>query len=588
MAAPTPRSGDGLFDKIRRWVALHPNWTLTLAVLAALGPFLAKPFNIDDPLFLWVARQIHAHPGNPYGFAINWYGMAQPMWSVTENPPLAGYYLALAAGIFGWNEIGLHAAFLLPALALILGTHRLARRFCGRPLLAAIATLFMPVFLVSATTVMCDVLMLAFWVWAVVLWIEGMERDELWRLGGAGLLIALAEMTKYFGASLVPLLAAYSLLGKRRVGRWAQFLLIPLAVLCAYQFVTQALYGHSLLYCAMDYAAFSKGYLGFSHATAGLTALTFTGGCLAAAVFCAPLLWRWRMPSSLAAGAVLMAAALFLAGAVLKKYGSLPEASRPLVEFQIVFWALGGVWVLALAVADVFHGRDARSWLLALWVLGIFVFAAFFNWTVNGRSLLPMAPAVGILLARRWEQNVPAGRKIRPAAAAACLGAGALLAVLVARSDFLLAIAVRQGAQQVCAKSRPAGGALWFQGHWGFQYYMEALGAAPLDIKHSALKPGDYLASPANNTSLFQLNSETTILPGELCRLRAALAHDVERAGGRRFFCLGAGAAALCHWPRAAGNRVRLCFEANDSGGSKKLGWIPGRGRGIRQLEQFN
>ncbi len=41
---------------------------------------------------------------------------------------------------------------------------------------------------------------------------------------------------------------------------------------------------------------------------------------------------------------------------------------------------------------------------------------------------------------------------------------------------------------------------------------MEALGAAPLDIKHSALKPGDYLASPANNTSLFPLNSETTIL----------------------------------------------------------------------------
>jgi len=29
----------------------------------------------------------------------------------------------------------------------------------------------------------------------------------------------------------------------------------------------------------------------------------------------------------------------------------------------------------------------------------------FFNWTVNGRSILPMAPAVGILIARRLENN---------------------------------------------------------------------------------------------------------------------------------------------------------------------------------------
>jgi hypothetical protein len=55
-------------DKIRRWVALHPNWTLTLATRAALLPFLAKPFNIDDPLFIWTAHQIQSHPANPYGF----------------------------------------------------------------------------------------------------------------------------------------------------------------------------------------------------------------------------------------------------------------------------------------------------------------------------------------------------------------------------------------------------------------------------------------------------------------------------------------------------------------------------------------
>jgi hypothetical protein len=191
-----------------------------LVVLAALGPFLAKPFNLDDPLFIWVAQQIYLHPTNPYGFDVNWAQTVFPMWNCTENPPLACYYLALGAGFFGWSEIGLHFAFVLPALAVICGTHRLARHFCDRPMLAALATLFTPVFLVSSLTVMCDVLMLAFWVWAVVWWVEGMERDDFGRLAVSGLFIALAALTKYYGMCLVPLLGAYGLLIKGRPGRW--------------------------------------------------------------------------------------------------------------------------------------------------------------------------------------------------------------------------------------------------------------------------------------------------------------------------------------------------------------------------------
>src|SRR6185437_4287063 len=164
-----------MLDKLRALAARHPHWTLALITVAALLPFLAKPFNIDDPLFVWAAKQIYAHPLDPYGFNVEWGFREFPMSRVTENPPLACYYLALAAGLFGWNEIGLHAAFLLPALAAILGTYQVARRFCKSPEWAALITLFTPVFLVSASTVMCDVLMLAFWVWAIVFWLDGME-----------------------------------------------------------------------------------------------------------------------------------------------------------------------------------------------------------------------------------------------------------------------------------------------------------------------------------------------------------------------------------------------------------------------------
>src|SRR5208282_4930788 len=48
MATPTWRFGSERLNKIRRWSALHPYGTLTLVVLAALVPFLARPFNIDE------------------------------------------------------------------------------------------------------------------------------------------------------------------------------------------------------------------------------------------------------------------------------------------------------------------------------------------------------------------------------------------------------------------------------------------------------------------------------------------------------------------------------------------------------------
>ncbi len=84
----------------------------------------------------------------------------------------------------GWSEFSCTLAFTLPAIGVVVGTRRLASHFCASPMVAALAALFMPVFMVSSMTVMCDVLMLAFWVWAVLFWVEGLERDHIWEIIG--------------------------------------------------------------------------------------------------------------------------------------------------------------------------------------------------------------------------------------------------------------------------------------------------------------------------------------------------------------------------------------------------------------------
>jgi hypothetical protein len=219
------------------------------------------------------------------------------------------------------------------------------------------------------------------------------------------------------------------------------------------------------------------------------------------------------MPAVFAGAAVLAIIALLAGGMMPRHYDWFQGASRTLVELQVVFWAAGGIGVLALAIADVFRRRDAGSWLLALWVFGTFLFTAFFNWTVNGRSLLPMAPAVGILIARRLEQNGLPNLNPFPRGAMLCLAASAALAFGVAQSDFLLATAARQSARLVCANYKSTTGNLWFQGHWGFQYYMEQAGAWALDAKHLRLRPGDTVALPMNNVA-FPLNWKDLVLQG--------------------------------------------------------------------------
>ena len=102
----------------------------SLVLLAALTtilllPFAGKPFHVDDTLFLKAARQIRASPLDFYGFSVNWYGIEQPMWEVTKNPPLASYFIAFVTSIAGESELALHLAFLVFSVAAVTGTYRL-------------------------------------------------------------------------------------------------------------------------------------------------------------------------------------------------------------------------------------------------------------------------------------------------------------------------------------------------------------------------------------------------------------------------------------------------------------------------------
>jgi 4-amino-4-deoxy-L-arabinose transferase-like glycosyltransferase len=509
------------------WFEAHALLLIAIACAALLLPFIDKAFHIDDPLFIWAAQHIASAPADFYGFDVDWYGSTARMYDVMQNPPLTSYYLAAASVILGWSEAAMHFAMLLPALAVVLGTWQIARRLVDSPVLAALITLASPVFLVSSTSVMSDVPMLACYVWAIALWMRGLDEKRNDLLWYAAIAASAAGLFKYFGISLLPLLLAYGLLKRRSVGTWMVPLALPVLVFFGFDAITASMFGKGHLTAAMSYAGNEKPpHEGANQITRVLLTLGFTGGCAIASLIFTPFLVRkrwWLAPAILG----IATAAIFATGAI-RIYGFQGSAGVDVSRLiQFVLFVAAGIGVFVLATAEVMRRRDAESVLMLLWVAGTFAFADYFNWTVAGRSLLPLAVPVAILIVSRMELL-----KTSSLAVVSALVACAVVSLLVATADYRLAGASREAAREIGTKYAGDGHRIWFEGHWGFQYYMQRNGGWPADLQQTVHRK-DLWIVPSNNSKPFDnkppnYELETVTIP---IGIPIATMHPVANAG---------------------------------------------------------
>ncbi len=506
---------------------------LMLLTSVCLVPFANKAVHIDDTLFLRAAQQIQREPANFYGFRMNWFGHSSPMVDNFDNPPLACYYLALVGAVAGWSEPALHLGFLLPALAAAWGTYSLARRLCSRPLLASVVAVLTPAFIISATTLMCDVLLVALWTWSVVWFERGLRNGRRSAFAISGILAGMAYWTKFPGLALVPLLGFWGFARQRRAGWWLVSLVLPVLFAGAYEWVTFKLYGQGLLLTAAGVAAKTP-HRGRPWEMQ-LLGLSFLGGCLFPLLFYLPRRWLWSFRNvAMLLGFLGLCLLVFpYSGHFGVLWGADKHPEWPLV-LQSLLFIIAGFVLLLLTAADFLEHRDPQSLLLVLWVFGVFVFATALNWTVNGRTLLPLVPAVGILVARRLDSSGRAeavaaqpdapltgttdvawagdraarqGRSFPWRQLWPALG-GAALSLLLAKADYDLAGAGRSAAAALAARYQPAGKTLWFEGHWGFQYYMEQHQAQALEWPFLTAGPGDFVVIPSEASNTFDISKD--------------------------------------------------------------------------------
>jgi 4-amino-4-deoxy-L-arabinose transferase-like glycosyltransferase len=485
------------------WGQRYPRAILVIITLACLLPFADKALHIDDPLFVWAGRHMQTRWWDPYGFDVNWYGWAMPMHDVTKNPPLASAFIALIISTFGESEFALHIGFSLQAIAAVWGTYALARRLCDHPIKAALAALFTPVFMISGTTLMCDMLMVALWIWAVVFWMRGLEENRSLMLVLAALLVGACSLAKYFGIALIPLLLAYSLVRNGKPGWWLAYLLIPLAIVGIYEGTTRALYGHGLMWDAFRYANQNEAHGTGAILFKAVTALSFTGGCGAIVLILAPVLWRSRSLITAAIVALFLLPTTWILSGTLALSGGSP--ARIGVSMLWTLFILGGLSVLVLPFLEWKRARSAEMLMLLFWIWGTFVFCIL-NWTINGRSVLPMIPAVAILLLRRVEFV----RRANPLRLHWFFGIAALFSLAASFADYRLADSARAAVAEIQSRFGDSSSAtVWFQGHWGFQYYAQANGLRAFDLMHPRTRPGDLMVLPFNNTNLKPIPENT-------------------------------------------------------------------------------
>lgn len=453
---------------------------VVLALVAACLAALAKPFHVDDTLFVRGARALAEH-GDPLAFRVNWVGTEQPAALAVLNPPLEQALLALVGSFAGYGEMAMHVPSLLAVLLLALAVARLADVVRVSRRWAQALVLTSPAVLVCAGNVMPDVMCAAFATLGVAAWCEALRGGLRARLALAVAALSAAALTKYTGVlALVPC-AAFALaergsLPARALARRAAWLAIPVLALVAYDRWMEARHGVSPIGRALEHsqalAPDSTGWV--------LRALLATSFLGAAGLFglVAVASWRTRVSGWLVG---LLAAGLGTAWIVL---GSRAVAATypgwadggagvgSLAVVQCGLFTVSGAWTILAATRLAGRFERANAILLGTWFWIGLVHVVASNWDVSMRAVLTAVVPAALIAAGRVETLAPSPRRV---ACTAAVVATFVVSALLAWGDHVVARACRDDARE------SAGPGVVFAGHWGFQHYAEEAGARPFD-----------------------------------------------------------------------------------------------------------
>jgi hypothetical protein len=213
---------------------------------------------------------------------------------------------------------------------------------------------------------------------------------------------------------------------------------------------------------------------------------------------------------------ILTSPVAYVAGAAAFWYiRSTPEVG-PIAAAPAAGLGAAVIWDL---VRDAWSRRDGVQIVLGCWLFAPAVIVPYLH--LPSKYLVAAAPAAAIAVARALAQR-PASRS--RAIVAATLLPAVLLGVAILRADSVFAGLGRRAATELVAPRIAEGERVWFNGHWGFQWYAEKAGARSLTQTRPHPEWKDLVVSTAH--------AEGELM-GALPKRRLVATVDDGRPGGR-------------------------------------------------------
>lgn len=489
-------------------VAALPAIALAALVLA---PFLRSAFTIDDPLFLYQARHLLQDPFHPTAFDVTWSTAPQRMSAIMASGPGMAYLLVPCV-VFGGAEWIAHTLQLAMLSLALVATASLALRLGddrGRARWAALLLAASPAALAMAGTAMPDVA-------AMALGALGIERASAWagtcRVQDAVLCASALAAAALFRSHLIVLAPVALLAGVGRVvdretwRRHARALAAPLT-LTPLLFALVLAVTRDPQASAVAVAGAARTYV-FGPALPRNAVSYFVHWAL---VLPLGVPWLLLHPRRVLGGPVF-----YVATAAAWLYiRSTPEVG-PVAAAPAAGCGAAALWDLT---ARAIRGKDSTRLTLAAWIATPLAVLPYLH--LPSKYLLSAAPAAALAVAGE-AYAVPERR--RRVALVTTLALGVVAGTLVLRANEAFAGLGRRAAEMLVAPSVAEGKTVWFNGHWGFQWYAERAGARPLTSGPPHPQWGDRVVS--------SLHAEDELM-GAMPHRRAIRWIGIAESGGR-------------------------------------------------------
>jgi len=473
---------------------------LVAVILLLTVPFLNQAYQLDDREFIEFGRAQLEHP---FQFYLTDYDYAGAFYKLfqTTHPPVLSSLIATTIWLTG-NEAEplLHGAYLIFPLLAGVSMYSLGRRFTGRALAASLLLVTTTGFLVTSHTLMGDLPGLAMWLASISSYVWGVDRVDRRLLVLSAFFLSLAVMTSYQCLSLLPLLFLYTLLKRRITVANMVPLLVPLAVFAVYATYFYSSTGEFIRF------SYRRG-IRFGWDAMPLKAralIVFLGASTIFPLSIIMVMVRKRLD-------ILLMGVLFVPLALIGVW--IPFSSGDLDSLQavlILIFSAAGLSVFIVAVRNIVIGlsqwktancRTVDRLFLSIWFIGVSFYIFFLLPYTTVRYMMPLFPPVIFLFLQGAEAMLQGRRRWLTGFLSGTIILTLAMALPGAVATYKLASANRTLADQYRNEFSDEVANVWFQGEFGFRYYMEKAGFDYLGVSAIAESGDLVISSIASSTT---------------------------------------------------------------------------------------